>query len=336
MSEVNLGGVYTLVELAKMIAPGDNSFLFCAQVLSRANPIVREVPIVEANQLLTHVGNRTLSLPTVNFRAINQGVAPTAHREEQITEPMALMEAMSQVDVEATKLGPGSDKQVRQRMDEAHIEAMTQKLAYTIFYGSLADDPLSFNGLATRFNSSTVYPNNDSSWYYNVKLGGGSGDDTTSIWVIEWGLNKAHLLYPKGTKAGIEIKFLGEQLVTDAGGTNKFLAYVTDFKWRCGLFINDERCVQRIANIESSGTDHTFSDDDLITMINRTPRMGEDPMTRIYVNRTIRTQMDIMVKDKSNINYTVDKDPFGKPMLFFRGIPVVVCDAIVDTETAIS
>lgn len=335
MSEINLGGVYTLAELAKMIAPGDDSFLFCANTLARKNPIVDEVIIVEANQLLTHVGNRQLTLPTITFRAINQGVAPTAHREEQITEPMALMEAMSQVDVEATKLGPGSPEQVRQRIDKAHVEAMAQKLATTLFYGNVADDPLSFNGLATRFNSTTKYPNGDSSWYYNVVSGGGSGSDTTSIWVVEWGLDKAHLLYPKGTKAGIEIKFLGEQLVTDSGGTNKFLAYVTDFKWRCGIFVNDERCIQRIANIEASGTENTFSDDQLITMINRLPSMGEDSMTRIYVNRTIRTQMDIMVKDKTNVNYTVDKDPFGKPLLYFRGIPVKVCDAIVDTETAI-
>lgn len=331
MAEVDIGGVYTLVDLAKMLAPGDGSFLFCAETLARKNPIVREVPMLEANQLLTHVGNRYLSLPTVGFRAINKGVAKTTHKETQITEPMALLETMSQVDVELTRLGPGSPEQVRARIDAAHMEAMAQKLAYTIFYGNLVTDPLSFNGLTTRFNSLSTYPNGDSTWYLNVQGAGGSGGDTTSIWAIEWGVNKAHLIYPKGTQAGIQIKFLGEQLVSD--GTNQFIAYVTDMAWRCGIFINDERCLQRIANIEVAGETNIFNEDMLIRALNRLPDLGENPMTRIYCNRTIRTQMDIRVKDKNNVNYTSNADAFGKPMLFFRGVPVVVCDALINTES---
>lgn len=333
MAELELGSIYTLVDLAKMMAPGDGSFLFCAETLARKNPIVREVPMLEANQLLTHVGARHLALPTIGFRAINKGVAPTTHKEAQITEPMALMEAMSQVDKELTRLGPGSPEQVRARIDAAHMEAMAQKLAYTIFYGNLGDDALSFNGLATRFSSLSAYPNNDSTWYYNVHNGGNAGG--SSIYVAEWGVNKAHLLYPKGTRAGLEINFLGEQLVADSGGTNKYVAYVTQMIWRCGIFINDERCVQRLANVAVSGASNIFDDDMLITAINRLPDMGENPMTRIYVNRTIRTQMDIRVKDKNNVNYTVES-PFGKPVLYFRGVPVVVCDAILNTESTVA
>jgi hypothetical protein len=335
-TETNIGGTYTLVDLAKMLAPGDGSFLFCAETLARKNPIVREVPIIEANQLLTHIGNRQGALPSVGFRAINKGVATTVHKESQITAPMALLEAMSQVDVELTRLGPGSPEQVRARIDAAHMEAMSQKLATTIFYGNVGDDALSFNGMATMFNSLTSRPNSDTTWPYNVIGEGGSGSDTTSAFIVEWGLGKAHLIYPKGTQAGIEIKFLGEQLVLDSGGTNKFVAYVTNMKWRCGLFIQDERCVQRLTNIESTGTTNIFSDDDLLTLCNRLPSMGEDPMTRIYVNRTLRTQMDIRVKDKMNMHYTNINDAFGKPTLYFRGIPVQVCDAIVNTETVVA
>lgn len=335
-TEVNIGSYYTLVDMAKMLAPGDASYLFCAETLARKNPIVREAPILEANQMLTHIGNRQLSLPTVGFRAINKGVATSVHKEDQVTEPMALIEAMSQVDVEATRLGPGSPEQVRQRMDGAFIEAMSQKLATTVFYGSLADNALSFNGFATRFNSLSVYPNGDNTWYLNVGNNGGSGGDTTSIFAVEWGENKCHLIYPKGTQAGIEIKFLGEQLVLDSGGANKFIAYVTDFKWRCGMFIPDERCVQRVANIEVSGATNIFDEDLLITHINRLPGAGEDPMTRIYVNRAMKTAIEIRIKDKANMFITNFADAFGVPILRFRGIPVVVCDAITSAETVVA
>lgn len=336
MAEVNLGGVYTLVDLVKMMDPANGRLIFVANTLARKNPIVREVPIMEANQILSHVGNRMSQLPTVQKRAINDGVPKSAHKEIPVTAPMSLFETMSQIDEEILRLAGANAGAVRERKDAAFIEAMAQSVADEIIYGSIGDDVLGFNGLATMFNLSTDYPNADSTWYYNVQLGGGSGSDTTSIWVVEWGAEKAHLIYPKGTQGGLEIDDLGKQLVSGVTASTQFVAFVTQFKWRCGLFVQDERCVQRIANIETAGAVNTFDDDMLITALNRTPDMGENPSTRIYVNRTTRTQMDIRVKDKNNVNYVNLADAFGKPVLYFRGVPVQVCDGILNTETAIA
>jgi len=333
MAENNIGGIYTLVDLMKMIG-ADGRALACAQTLARRNPIVREVPILEANQALTHVGNRQSSLPTVQKRAINDGVTTSAHKEVPVTAPMSLFETMSKVDEEIIALAGEARDVVRTRKDMAFVEAMAQAVADEIIYGSIG--VLGFNGLATLFKSSTVYPNGDSSWYYNVQLGGGSGSDTTSIWAVEWGPEKAHLIYPKGTTGGLEINDKGLQLVDGVTTGSKFWAWCTQFKWRSGLFVQDERCVQRIANIETSGSTSIFDDDMLITALNRLPDMGENPGTRIYVNRTVRTQMDIRVKDKNNVNYNVIADAFGKPVMYFRGVPVQVVDAILNTETAIS
>jgi len=247
---------------------------------------------------------------------------------------MSLFETMSKIDEELLRLAGANAAAVRQRKDARFIEAMSQAVADELIYGSIGDDKLGFNGLMTLFNSLTVYPNGDSSWYYNVIDGGGSSS-CTSIWIIEWGADKVHLIYPKGTQAGIEINDLGKQLVSGYTGSTQYVAYVTQFKWRCGLYVGDERCVQRISSLATSGTSNIFDDDDLITMINRLPGMGEDPMTTIYCNRTIRTQMDIRLKDKNNVNYYADKDAFGKPVLYFRGIPVHVCDAILNSESAL-
>lgn len=333
-SEVNIGGVYTLVDLVKILNPSDGQALFVAETLARKNPIVKEVPILEANQILSHIGNRQKSLPTVGKRAINEGVVIQAHKEEQISAPMALFETMSQVDEEILNLAGASAAVVRQRKDAAFVEALTQAVADEIIYGNVGDDALGFNGFNTMFDSSTTYPNGDSSWYYNVQLAGGGGGDTTSILAVEWGPEKCHLIYPKNTMAGLEIYDGGKQLVEGSAATKRFWAYVTQFKWRCGLFVQDERCVQRVANIEVSSSSNIFNDNMLLTALNRLPDMGENPMTRIYCNRNIRTQMDIRVKDKNNMYYTNVNDAFGKPTLYFRGIPVQVCDAILSTETA--
>jgi hypothetical protein len=46
--------------------------------------------------------------------------------------------------------------------------------------------------------------------------------------------------------------------------------------------------------------------------------------------------MDIRLKDKNNVNYTVTNDPFGKPVMYFRGIPVQVCDALNTAESDVA
>ena len=335
MAENNIGGIYTLIDLVKMLSPNDGRLLFVAQTLARKNPIVREVPILEANQILAHVGSRQNSLPTVQKRAINDGVPKSTHKEIPVTAPMSLFETMSQIDEELLRLAGANAAAFRERKDAAFVEAMAQAVADEIFFGSLADDVLGFNGLATMFNSLSTYPNGDSSWYYNVQNGGGS-TGCTSIWVIEWGPEKAHLIYPKGTQGGIEINDLGKQLVTGVTASTQFVAYVTQFKWRCGMYVQDERCVQRIGNIERTGAANIFDDDMLITALNRLPDMGENPNTRIYCNRQIRTQMDIRVKDKNNVNYVNNNDAFGKPVMYFRGVPVQVCDALNTAESDVS
>uniref|UniRef100_A0A6M3K7R1 Putative major capsid protein n=1 Tax=viral metagenome TaxID=1070528 RepID=A0A6M3K7R1_9ZZZZ len=330
-----VGGVYTLLDLIKMLDPSNGQLLFVAETLARKNPIVREVPIMEANQALTHIGSRQSSLPTVQKRAINDGVPKSAHKEIPVTAPMSLFETMSQVDEELLRLAGTNAGAVRQRKDAAFIEAMAQAVADEIFFGSIADDVLGFNGLTTMFNSSTTYPNGDSSWYYNVLKAGGAGG-CTSVWIIEWGPEKAHLIYPKNTVGGIEIQDLGKQLVAGVTASTEFVAYVTQFKWRCGLFVADERCVQRLCNIERTGVANIWSDDDMITLMNQLPDMGENPNTRIYCNRQIRTQMDIRLKDKNNVNYTSSDQPFGPPVMRFRGVPVQVCDALNTAEADVA
>ena len=335
MGETNIGGVYTLLDLLRIQDPSNGQLLFVAETLARKNPIVREVPIMEANQALTHIGSRQNSLPTVQKRAINDGVPKSAHKEIPVTAPMSLFETMSQVDEEILRLAGANAAAVRQRKDAAFIEAMAQAVADEIFFGSLADDVLGFNGLATMFNSLSAYPNGDTSWFYNVLSAGGTGG-CTSVWIIEWGPEKAHLIYPKGTQAGIEINDLGKQLVSGVTASTEFVAYVTQFKWRCGLFVADEHCVQRLANIERTGASNTWDDDQMIQLINYLPDMGENPNTRIYCNRAIRTQMDIRLKDKNNVNYTAMADPFGVPVMRFRGIPVQVCDALNASESDVA
>lgn len=332
---VDIGSIYTLVDLFKMIG-ADGRAMYLAQTLARRNPFVQRMPVIEANQALFHTANRQLALPSVSKRALNDGAAFAAHKETTVSAPMSLFEVFSKVDEEILNLAGANAENVRQRKDTAFIEAMTQAVADETIYGSIGDDPLGFNGLSVLFQSSTVRPNGDSGADYNVILNGGSGSYTTSMYFIETGEEKVHLIYPKGTQGGLHTKDLGEQLVDGSTAGTKLLMWITQFKWRVGLFISDDRCVQRIANIMTSGSDSIWDKDKCIQALNQLPSGGEDPGTIILCNRTVKTQMEIAASDKSNMITTDFNNAFGVAVLRFRGVPILFTDALTNAETAIS
>ncbi len=52
----------------------------------------------------------------------------------------------------------------------------------------------------------------------NVIDAGGTGDTLTSIWLVSWGDNTVHGIYPKGSKSGLEHEDLGRLTVADEKG----------------------------------------------------------------------------------------------------------------------
>ena len=312
---------HTLLDLANQTHNGN--ILKVAEVLNETNEIMQDAVWIEANMEGGHKGNVRTSLPTGTWRKVNDGVAKEKSTTRMIIETIGELQSRSEVDKLLYDLAP--DKAAyRTNEDMAFLEGLGQTFADTFVYGDVVANPEQFNGLDLRIQSKTAT---------NAVDGGGSGDDTTSIWVVQWGVNKVHFIYPRSSQIGIEMRDLGEQSVDGETSSTKFQALVTLFTLRAGLFVHDDRCIQRICNIESSGTSNTFDENDLITALNRLPYGGTGAV--IYCNETIKTQMDIRAKDKTNVNYTPG-EAFGRPVTFFRGVPVRKVDAILDTETALS
>lgn len=321
-TEVSMSGVYTLLELAKRTNQGE--LITIAEVLNETNEILQDAVWIEANQLLNHVGTKRTYLPTGTFRQANQGVSVETSLTKQITEPIARLEAISDIDEAIIDIAPNK-QETRSQEDRAFVEGLGQTLCETLLYGNVSTDAEKFNGLATRYDALS-----DS----NVLGASGTGDDTTSLWIVEWGPTKVHMVYPKGSKAGLEMNDKGK-VRTNPSSTTVMYAYETQFIQWCGLFVHDDRCVQRIANIETSGSSNTLNDDQIIEALNLLPTAGGSGAARIYVNRTLKTQLDILAKDKNNVNYTSD-NAFGVPVTRFRGVPVRLVEQIVNTESAIS
>lgn len=322
-----IGNTYpTLLNMAGRFHNG--KMLPIAEVLAKDNFILADIPFLEANEIFGHRINRRTAKPTGSYRKLNEGVAT----EKSITTPdyegIASLEAWSQVDAALVEGAP-DPVAFRRSEDEAFIEGMRDTFASTLVYGSTDTTPEKMDGLAQRITSLSSTSVNGVS---NVIGTGGSGSDTTSIWIVQWGPRKVYMCYPKGSAAGLDMEDFGKQVVLDAS-SNPYTAYRSHFMWKAGLVVEDDRCIQRIANIETTGSSNIFDEDDVITCLNRLPFGGRGAV--IYCNRTIKTQMDIKAKSQTNVNYT-SSEIFGLPVTQFRGVPVRQVDAILDTETAIS
>ena len=314
---------------------GKGQYLYAAKVLARKCPLVKMLPMVASNQIMSNIGTRESYLPTPGTRRFNEYVSPTTSHVTPFTDPIAMVEDYSKVDYNLWKI-QNDPNAWRQGKDSRKIEALTQKMEDLILYGNIGTDPGAFNGLAVRFNSLTRRPNGDTTWPYHVVSAGGSGSDTTSMFVIQPGQQSVYLTYPKNLPAGLNIQDKGQvtDMITDT--TVKYMeVLMTHFQWHLGLVVEDERCVQRYTNIEVSGTTNIFNEDDLIGVINNLPDRGSAPGTFIIAGRKILTQLDIAAKDKMNVNYMPDK-AFGEMVTHFRGIPVYLAERLSETETVVS
>jgi len=317
----------TLLELAKRTR--ENRVVAIAEILSKTNTMLMDAPYVQANDTTSHTTTKRHYLPTGSWRKINQGVVIESSQTTQITEGIGMLEAYSRVDSALVDMSPDG-RAFRLSEDLAFIEGMSQTLATALVYSNTSGYPEKFNGFATRYASLTTKA---TSAVHNVHGCGGTSPTMTSLWIVQWGEDKVHLIYPRNAaNFGIQVIDDGLLTVADSSG-NPYKVYQTHFKINVGLAVRDDRCVQRVCNINTSGSTYIWSDDVMIRALREMPNQGAGAV--IYANTTVLSQMDIDAKDKSNVYYG-PPDAWGRPTMFFRGYPVRQVDALLNTETTVS
>ena len=349
-TDVSQLGYSTFIDVVNNYTSTDAnaSLITAARVLDRKCPLLSILPMIPSNNVLSNVAVRNDSLPVPGTRRFNTGVSTTAAHNTQITDPMALWEDYSDTDKALLEI-QRDPTAWRMDQDASHMEGFRQLMESTLLYGSLANDPGSFNGLATRFNNLESYPNGDQTWVPNVWNNGASSGSATSIWAIEFGPEKVTGLYPANTAGGLMVEDLGERTKEYAASQNgsapyqtlKLQVFTTHLRWWMGLQVKDERCVQRIANINPTPLQpNNFDENVLIEALTYLPGGGDDPSTVILVNRAMKAQIDIRaVSQKINGYYTQNVDTgdiWGRRVTRFQGIPILMSEKILGTETIVS
>jgi len=312
---------------------GHGNFVPVIEILNKLNPILDDAIAVECNKGTTHLHTIRTGLPTVAWGLLYKGIAQSKSAKAQVEDTTGFVEGLSTVDSRLLKL---STNEGAVRLSEANsfLEAMSQEVSTKIFYGNTNSDPEQFMGLAPRFNDKNA-PNGN-----QIIDAGGTGSVNTSVWFVTWGENQVHLLYPQGTKAGIDRQDMGEQRVLDASN-NPYFAKEEKFTWHVGLAVRDWRYVSRIANIDTTNMAagsvklYDFFRKAYYKLQNRRIAAGR---IVIYCNRDVLEVLDALATNAGASDSFIRLRPMeiqGEQVMTYRGIPIRETDALINTEARV-
>ena len=324
----------TLADVAKRMDP-DGRIDTIVEILNETNEVLDDMTMLEGNLPTGHRTTIRTGLPIPTWRKLYGGVQPTKSTTVQVTDNTGQLEAYAEVDKQLADLN-GNTAAFRLSEDRAHLEGMNQEYVDTLFFGDESTAPEEFTGFAPRFNSLSA-ENGD-----NIINAGGSGSDNTSIYLVVWGPNTCHGIYPKGSVGGLSMTDKGQVTIENVDGSNgRMEAYRTHYKWCGGLTVRDWRYVVRIANIDKSDLtkDVSGSSADLTDLmaqaIELIPSLGLG-RPAFYCSRTIKSFLRRQIASKVSSSTLTMEQVGGKSVVTYDGIPVRRTDALAPDEAAVS
>jgi hypothetical protein len=327
-------GALSLHDWAKRLDP-DGKIPTIVELLAQTNQVLLDMRFIEGNLPTGHRTTIRTGLPAVAWRLLNQGVTPSKSTTAQVDEQAGMLEAWSEVDVDLATLN-GNVGEFRLSEGRAFLEAMNQEMAQTTFYGNVGLAPEEFLGFSPRYSSLSAVNGQ------NILSGAGAGSDNSSIWLVVWNESTCTGIFPKGSKAGLMHEDFGKVTVEMTNGIagSRMRAYQERWQWKSGLVVKDWRYAVRICNIDISNLVAKSSAADLTElMIKATHRIPALGMGRaaFYMNRTCFQMLDIQRRDDvqagGSLTYEV-VDGMRRPT--FRGIPIAICDALLETEAVVA
>lgn len=329
----------TLQDFLQALGPED-AVQSLGELLTQTNQLLDDMTWVEGNLVTGHRFAIRTGLPAPTWRRFYDGIQPTKSRRAQVTASCGMLEDYAEVDKALADLN-GNSAAFRLSEDAAHIEGFNQEVAQSLIYSSEETSPEQITGLEPHFNDTSAGTGDQ------IIDAGGKSSDNASIWLIGWAPNTVYGIFPKGSKAGLSMKDLGEVTAsadTVGGDSGYYQAYRTHYRWDLGLVVQDYRYIVRIANIDrknlaadpfASGYTGAILPDLMFQAMEYLPSL-ENCRPAFYMDRTIltvlRQQYPYYVK-----NATLGTDIVGgKRVTDFQGIPIRRVDQLRVDETQVS
>lgn len=323
----------TLLDLKNRLDPNDK-VAPVIEMLHQFNEVNDDAVWIEGNELTGHTTGVRTGLPEPTWRKLYGGVQPAKSTSVKVRESLGMLESYAEIDKALADLN-GNSAAWRLSEESAFIEGFAQKLSRYIFLGNEATEPEAFTGLGPRFNDQAAVNGE------NILTSAATPDasDNTSIWFVGWGPNTCHMIYPKGSKAGLQITDKGQVTIEDADGSGgRMEAYRTHYKQDAGLVVRDWRYVVRVQfdleDIVASGATGPVLRDLLAKALRRVPSLN-NIRPAFYMNRDALDAFDLQMNRDPLLQFKTQEEAQGKFVTRFRGIPIRRVDQITSTESGI-
>ena len=327
----------TLLDFKAGMDP-DGKIARVIEMLAQTNEIIEDIPWIEGNLPTGHQTSVRTGLPIPTWRKLYGGVQPTKSTRAKVVDTVGMLEAYAEVDKALADLNSNKESW-RLSEDAAHIEGMNQEFAQTLWYGNEATEAEAFTGLAPRFNS------NDGGVALNAEnviapVATPDNNDNTSIWLIVWGPNTVHGIYPKGSQGmGLQVEDLGRVTIENVDGSGgRMEAYRSHYRWDCGLTVRDWRYIVRVQiDAEDLVKDAATGPDLTDLMVQALEIVPSLSMGRpaFYMNRTVRSWLRRQMTNKTKNSTLSFENMAGKRVLTFDGVPCRRSDQLLLTEAGV-
>jgi hypothetical protein len=333
--------VSTYADVAKRMDDGGKTSGIL-EILNKTNAVLDDMLVKECNDGTGEKTTVRTGIPQATWRLLNYGVPRVKTQTAAVRDTTGMLEVYSEIDKDLADLS-GNASQYRLSEASGIMEGMSQQMASTVFYGNTLVNPERFTGLAPRYATGVVANAASASNVFDA--GGTDPTSNTSAWLVTWGEQATHGIYPKGSQAGLRHRDLGEVTLLDNNTPTQgqYQGYRDHFKWDLGLTVRDWRTNARVANID---TDQLDDPDYLVSLIKlmidaseALPIDNEDTNAsggrRVwYVNKTVRSAMRWAVLEKIANNLTWETW-MGKRVVMFDGTPMRRVDALLNTEAVV-
>ncbi|MCR5284873.1 MAG: hypothetical protein K6D95_04690 [Treponema sp.] len=321
MAVLSITDQLTSLEVAKRSGMSPDSRRIIEE-LTAYNELLMDAPIVEANEGTVDTHLVRTAIPHGQHRGYNEGVGQASSQTKTIKDVISNIEIYSTVDKQLIDES-AHPKELMQSEQNAFIEGLSQDITDDLVYGNHDADPRYTNGLAHRLNSIGKY-------CIDMQ---GTGNALTSIYLIKWGMDKARIIYPRGSKnAGVEYNYLGEQTVKDANG-REYQAYRAHYRIARGLSVGHSASIIRLANIDITAANIGTAIAEKIVRVMPLLARGAGTVS-IACNAEIKGLMNVTAINKTNI-VLPREDPWGNEVLQIGNARFRECPSILMTESQV-
>ena len=298
--------------------------------LTKSAGILRTASVGYANNGLFHKYNFATALPTASIRSINGSVTPTTTTFDLKQLDLKELITLETVDATLAKGDPSGPDGYMNKVAPGHMESLAQAAEKSIVYGlngtyGAVDGFKGFHDLAKEAETARSLSVIDA----------GGTSNTTSIFAVHWKPEVCQLVIPSGIAAGGDLVVSTVMnngqvtlMVTNTTTGAQMPVYQVMYQMMLALQAGSNYSVHRIIGVDSGSNAPTAAEiDTLVDLVK-----GDSANTILYTSRLGKRAMQTLKATKFFTQAVQDQN-MNTMLDFWNGIPVIVSDNILETET---